>query len=296
MSNKRVNKKEIDALINLLDDPDEGIFNHIRDKFISIGQPVIPFLENAWENAFDMLMQKRIEQIIHSIQFESLQKNLSDWSLNRQEDLLEGILLIARYQYPDLDEGKIKKQLQQIIHDCWLELNDDLTALEKIKIINHIIFDVHLFSANITNYHAPQNSFFNVVIESKKGNQISLSILYLLVAKSLNVPVYGVNLPEHFVVCYVEEKKNLLNLSSENEEPAKILFYINPFSKGIIFQKSDIDVFLKKLNIDPLPSFYYPCSNLDIIKRVLRNLIASYQKLGHNDKIDELNDLLNNLN
>lgn len=296
MSNKRVNKKEIDALINLLDDPDEGIFNHIRDKFISIGQPVIPFLENAWENAFDMLMQKRIEQIIHSIQFESLQKNLSDWSLHRQEDLLEGILLIARYQYPDLDEGKIKKQLQQIIHDCWLELNDDLTALEKIKIINHIIFDVHLFSANITNYHAPQNSFFNVVIESKKGNQISLSILYLLVAKSLNVPVYGVNLPEHFVVCYVEEKKNLLNLSSENEEPAKILFYINPFSKGIIFQKSDIDVFLKKLNIDPLPSFYYPCSNLDIIKRVLRNLIASYQKLGHNDKIDELNDLLNNLN
>ncbi|MCD6065478.1 MAG: hypothetical protein K0S33_304 [Bacteroidetes bacterium] len=291
----RLSKREISALINLLDDPDEGIYTHVKDKFISYGTKIIPYLELAWEDSFDMIIQKRIEEIIHTIQFDTMNDALVNWAKKEQDNLLQGILLVARYQYPDLDEEKILKQISQIKQDVWLEINDELTALEKVKIINHILFDVHQFSGNIANYHAPQNSFINAVLESKKGNPVSLGILYMIIAQELKIPIYGVNLPEHFIVAYVDELANLLNLSSEEATTDNILFYINPFSKGIIFNRKDIDQFLQQLKMDPKAVFYQPCSNLDIIKRVLRNLVYSYEKLGHEEKVKELNLLIKNL-
>jgi regulator of sirC expression with transglutaminase-like and TPR domain len=291
----KISKKEITALIHLLDDPDEQIYVHVKDKFISFGSKVIPHLELAWENSFEMLIQKRIEEIIHLIQFEAVQRELLNWAKKEQEDLLKGILIIARYQYPDLEEEKLRKQINQIKQDVWLEINDELTALETVKILNHIIFDVHQFGGNINNYYSPQNSYINTVLETKKGNPVSLGILYLLIAQELKIPIYGVNLPDHFVLAYVDEMANLLNFSKPTIEPNNILFYINPFSKGIISNRQEIDVFLQKLKLDPIPSYYNPCSNVEIVKRVIRNLIYSYEKLGHTEKIEELSKLLKEL-
>ncbi|MGE0567983.1 MAG: transglutaminase-like domain-containing protein [Bacteroidia bacterium] len=293
MAPKRKNElslREIIALITLLDDPDEEIFSEVKSRFIILGPPAIPHLETAWENSFEMIMQKRIEDIIHSIQFEALQKALSDWNKEGGEDLLKGILIIARYQYPDLDEEKVLKTLAQIKQDVWLELHDDLTALEKIKIVNHILFEVHQFSGNITNYHAPQNSFINNVLESKKGNPLMLSVIYAIICKELDIPVYGINLPQHFVLAYINEHANLMDVNHKSMSN-NILFYINPFSKGMIFSHDDIDQFLKQLNVEPDNKYYLPCDNSVIIKRNLTNLIYSYEKLGYLEKLEELKKL-----
>lgn len=282
--------KEVIALITLLDDPDEVIYDQVKDRFVVLGPPAIPHLETAWENSFDAIMQKRIENIIHTIQFETLQKALKAWAKTDQDDLLKGILILARYQYPDLDENKIRKQLATIKQDVWLELHEDLTALEKVKIINHILFEVHQFSGNITNYHAPQNSFLNNVLESKKGNPLMLSVVYLLICNELKIPVYGINLPQHFVLAYLNEDANLIDVNNKTLSN-NILFYINPFSKGLLFNQKDIDQFLKQLNLDLEPKYYLPCSNIDIIKRCINNLIFSYEKLGYVEKVEELKGL-----
>lgn len=285
-----MNLKEVIALITLLDDPDQIIYDQVKQRFVVLGPPAIPHLETAWENSFDAIMQKRIEIIIHTIQFETLQKALKNWAKNDQDDLLKGILILARYQYPDLDENKIKKQLAAIKQDVWLELHEDLTALEKVKIINHILFEVHQFSGNITNYHAPQNSFINNVLESKKGNPLMLSVVYLLICNDLKIPVYGINLPQHFVLAYINEDANLIDVNNKTLSN-NILFYINPFSKGLLFNQKDIDQFLKQLNLDLEPKYYLPCNNVEIIKRCLHNLIFSYEKLGYLEKVEELKNL-----
>lgn len=260
---------------------------------MSLGPPVIPHLESAWESAYDIVLQKRIEQVIHDIQFEILTRAFKNWVDTESEDLLKGLLLVARYQYPELNEEKIRKEIKQITQDVWLELNEDLTALEKIKILNHIIFDVHNFNgSSITTYYSPQNSFFNCLLETKKGNPVMLSCLYILVAHELKIPIYGVNLPEHFICAYLDEDKNLVSLSNDEATREHVLFYINPFRKGIIFQHSDIDDFVKQLKLEPQASFYAPCSHPDIILRVIHNLIFSYEKLGHEEKVRELNTLL----
>lgn len=281
---------ELSALISLLDDPDENVFSQIREKLLSLGQEVIPHLESAWESSFDPLFQHRIENIIHKIQFDSIREDLHNWAMLGGQNLLFGTILIARYQYPDLHEEKIKKQIDQIRQDVWLELNNNLTALEKVRVINHILFEVHGFSGNTTNFHAPQNSYINNVLESKRGNPLSLAILYTIIAQSLNIPIFGVNLPEHFIVAYKEESQ--FPAITEDSPQKNILFYINPFSKGSVFSSKEIDTFLKQLKLDPAPSYYEPCNNIDIIRRLIRNLIYAFEKLGHVDKIDELKVLL----
>ena len=285
-----MNQTELKALISLLDDPDEKIYFEIREKIRSIGQEVIPLLESAWENSFDSLLQNRVENLIHKIHFESIQQALRIWNRTGGKDLLEAAILIARYQYPDLNEKKLRAHIDQIRNDIWLELNANLTALEKVKVINHILFDVHMFSGNTQNFHAPQNSYINNVLESKKGNPLSLSIVYAVLAQGLNIPIFGVNLPEHFILAYIEDGIGI----SENREnhSSQVLFYINPFSKGSAFSYKEIDAFLKQLNLKSDKIYYQPCSNIDIVSRLIRNLIFSFEKLGYSDKSEEMQALL----
>ncbi|MEX1187768.1 MAG: transglutaminase-like domain-containing protein [Bacteroidia bacterium] len=276
------------AMIMLLEDPDEAIFSEIREQLLNLGAPVIPALEGVWESTFNPNLQRRIEDIIQVIQFSNVKEEIRLWADTGGTDLLQGTILIARYQYPDLDEEEIRRQIELIKKDIWLELNPNLTAFEKIRVLNHILFDVYNFTGNTANYHAPQNSYINNVIESKRGNPLLLSILYSCIAQGLNIPVFGVNLPEHFILAYLDEYTERKSL--DDEEP--ILFYINPFSRGAIFSRREIDVFLKQLNLDPLRIFYESCPNTEIIKRQLRNLVGSYEKLGYPNKVKDLSELL----
>jgi len=285
-----LSKKEVNALINLLDDPDEKIFSTVKGKILDLGEQAIPVLEDAWESSVSILLQTRIENIIHRIQFDKTLEALAAWKQKLAPDLLEGAVIIARYHYPDLDEAKITEGIKQLHQDVWLEMNDQLTALEKVRVINHIFFDVHRFIGNTENYTAPENSYLNKVLETKKGNPLSLAIIYLTLCRKLKLSVYGVNLPQHFVMVYMDE----LILASENREE-NVLFYINPFSKGAIFSRREIDIFLNQLGIESQKSFYLPCSHVEIIKRLVRNLITSYTNLEDREKITDLKEILKTL-
>lgn len=278
---------ELNALINLLEDPDEEVFSAVKDQILSMGSVVIPALEHVWENTFNNILQGRIEDVIHTIQMEQVKAELMLWVETGSNDLLAGTLLISRYQYPDLDTEYVRKQIDLIRRDVWLEINQNLTAYEKVKIINHILFDVYNFSGNTSNYHAPQNSFINNVLESKKGNPLLLSIVYSVIAQGLNIPIYGVNLPEHFILAYRDE----YSIQQEGQEEA-ILFYINPFSRGTVFSRREIDTFLKQLKLEPNRIFYESCPNIDIVSRQVRNLVNSFEKLGYPNKVSELKELL----
>ena len=168
-----------------------------------------------------------------------------------------------------------------------MELHDDMTALEKVQAINHVLFEVHQFSGNISNYHAPQNSFINHVLESKKGNPILLSALYLHIAQELKVPVYGINLPQHFILAYLNDFANHLEADQGNFQK-DILFFINPFSKGLIFQQKDIDQFLKQQELKPQLKHYKPCDYVTMVYKCIEQVIVSYEKLGYAEKVNAL--------
>jgi len=280
-----INETELNSLIRLLDDPDQEIYNHVHEKLLSYGSDAIGYLESAFGSAFDPVQQERIANLVHEIQFDLLKNDLKLWLHGGAFDLLQGILIINRYQYPDVDEQKVINQIEAIKRDIWIQMMNEASAPEQIKLINHVFYNIYGFSGNTTNHLDPQNSFLSQVLETKKGNQISLAIIYAIIAQKLDIPVYGVNLPQHFILAYMDE-------SRESEFEGGVLFYINAFNKGFIFGRRDVDMFLKQLNLKYDKQFYEPCSNMDIIKRVLRNLISAYEHLGSSEKVDELNELL----
>jgi len=286
-----MSETEIRALITLIDDPDEGVYNQVRDRIVSLGDDVVPVLERAWEyDDLGDLFRNRIEDILQTIHLGGVTDRMKAWKESGGEDLLEGALIISRYRYPDMDEQKVKARLASIRQDIWLELNDHLTAFEKVRVFNHIFFQIHGFKGNKRNYHAPQNSYINEVLDTRTGNPLSLAIIYQVLAEDLHLPLRGVNLPNHFVLAYLDEE-TIGGVDTGQHAEENVLFYVNAFSQGDILGRNEINEFLEKLKIDPKPSFYTPCTNMDIIRRQLNNLANSYEKLGDSERSKELEKL-----
>jgi regulator of sirC expression with transglutaminase-like and TPR domain len=282
-----LNIDSIQALINLLDDPDEEIVSHVKSKIVSIGLPVIPFLESAWENLeMSIIHQSRIEQITHEIQFSAIKNELQCWVKSKELDLIEAWIIISKWQYPGINEQNIRSKIEEIRKDVWLEINDNQTAFEKIKILNKVFYTRYLFKGDNKHYHSPLNSFINTVLDSKHGNPLSLSILYSTIAQSLNIPVYGVNLPNHFILAYMDE--NRVNQLLGNNTNSGVFFYINAFSEGSILYENDIRKFLADLKLPEEKNYFEPCSHTTIVQRIIVNLISSYQSTGKSEKVKEL--------
>ena len=273
-------KKELKALVSLLEDEDGEVSKHVEEKIISIGSEVIPFLEKEWESSFNPTVQRKIEDLIHALQFDYLKVRLQEWIKNGAEDLLEGVWMVATYQYPDLELSFLKKEIEQLYYQVWIDFKQNLHPFDQIKLINNALFEKLKFKANTKNFHSPGNSMINVVLETKRGNPISLCILYILIAQKLDLPIYGVNLPNLFICTYKTKDHQ---------------FYINAFNKGLIFSKSDIENYVHQLHLNPVDLFFQPCSNADIIKRTLRNLIISFEKIGDHQKSDEVKQLLQSI-
>ncbi|MEO7989121.1 MAG: transglutaminase-like domain-containing protein [Chryseolinea sp.] len=269
---------ELKALVSLLEDEDTQIVSHVEEKILSLGTTIIPFLEQEWEGNFNPHVQRKIEDLIHVLQYELVKERTRNWYESEDQDLLTGLWLIATYQYPDLELIKLKQELEQIYYDTWLEFKPELYPFDQVKVINSVLFNKLKFGANTKNFHSPGNSMINTVLETKRGNPITLCVIYMLVAQKLKLPIHGVNLPNLFVLTYKDENHTQ--------------FYINVFNKGLIFSKQDIENYINELHLAPQPSFFEPCSSLEIIRRVFRNLIMSFDKMGEHAKAEEVKELL----
>lgn len=273
-----MNDNELKALISLLDDEDREVVEHVEQQIRQMGGQMIPFLEAQWEGSFNADLQKRIEEIIHDLQYESVLDRMRDWKNGGAMDLLEGLWIVATYQYPDLSLHKLKQDVEQLFYDVWVDFKPDMHPDEQIKAMNSAFFSKLKFAPNTKHFHSPANSMINQVLESRRGNPITLCVLYMLIAKRLNLPVFGVNLPNLFVLTY--------------KNSSGIQFYINVFNRGLIFTTKDIDQYIDQLNVKRLDTFYQPCTNADIVRRVLRNLTLAFEKNGDTERVREVEQIL----
>jgi len=275
-------RPELTALVNLLDEPDENAFLKVKEKLYYFGKDALPFLEHARDDVFDSRVQERIDQIIHRIYLDEITDEFTHWLNTGSSDLLKGFILVSRTDNPLLEEDSITREVEQLRMDAWLELNDDLTALEKIKVLNHIMFHVHSFDGNKIYPMAQENFYLPSLLKTRKGSSLSLGMLYIIIAQKLNIPIVGVNLPQHFILAYVSEEK--IDLPAVDD----VKFYINPMNKGSVFTRREIELFISQLKIPADISYFTPCSNIDIIDRLLEDLIFINERQNRPEKITDL--------
>ncbi|HEU0064955.1 MAG TPA: transglutaminase family protein [Flavisolibacter sp.] len=268
--------KEISALFNLIDDPDEEVFGAVTERIIVFGKTIIPNLEHLWETTPNEEIQGRIEIIIHRLHYTDLVEDFRQWTISGHHDMLVGSLLVSKFQYPDLSTGPVLLEVEKIRRNIWLELNNYLTPLEQIRIVTGILYSYYNLKGNEVAYSEINEFLIHKVLESKRGNQLSNGIIYLIICELLDIPVKAIAVPKQFVLAYFKP-----GYSSEgtNDHLNKIEFFIDP-SSGMVFTHKDIESYFKRISVPPVQSYFKPLSN----KRVIQYLIEEASKCFSSEK------------
>lgn len=280
--------REISALFHLIDDPDVEVFKTVADKIIDYGLEIIPNLEHLWETTPDEDTQIRIELLIHRLHFRDIKEAFENWSKMADPDLFTGAMLVARFQYPDLDINALREEVQKLRRNIWLEINSYLTPLEETNVLSTILYGYFNLKGFETSYQQPNDFLINKVIESKKGNPIGNGILYLIFCDMLDIPIRAINIPKQFILAYFEKEFDFDEMNDKLSE--KIQFYIDP-ATGQVYTQKDIDVYFKRISVPPVASYFTPLSNKMVIKHLLLEFSKCFKDERNDYKQAELMEL-----
>lgn len=275
METKTFDERELRSLVGLLDEEDPKSLELVRGQIMSIGEPVIPFLEELREASPGALGQ-RADVMTRELRNGALQREFRDLAKQTDVDLERGALLVAKFGYPGFDPGLYTKWLDQVADRVRGELPQDGDTTLSLQRAAAVLFQTLGFAGNEARYYDPDNSFMNRVIDTRRGIPVTLSILFLLVAKRLQLPAYGVGAPGHFLVGF-----------KSGPYPC----FLDAFHKGKLLDVSEVRRLLARSGYQFKPEFLTPCSNREIVLRLLRNLIAIYDKMGSTERAERLGAL-----
>lgn len=280
----------IKTLISLLDDSDEEVYLAVREKLIEGGTDNLSLLEDALGSATNLKQHERLESVIDRLKAIRLGDKMIQWAHSENKSLLEAWALVSSIQNIEVPSEKVEKLIQQLVQDIWIELNELQTSFEKISIVNRIIFDTYHFELNYSDISATENCFINNLLISRKGNPISLTILYCIIAKHLNLPVQPIGINYNMFLGYFDPA---ISREAFGETAHPFLFFINMEHKGAIVGIKEMEFFIKE------NKEYWNdrllLSNEELIKKLLLFIKESYLSKGEEDKAGLADDLLNKI-
>mgnify|MGYP000358982266 CR=1 FL=1 len=280
--------KEIQALLKLIDDPDEIVYETVSNKIISFGKDIIPNLENYSETFVNAALQDRIESLIKRLHFEDIKEDFLKWS-SGTADLLAGCLLLSKYVHPNMDATVIFKEIEKLRRNIWLEMNSYLTPMEQINVIGSIVYNYYKQKGIEINYENADGFLLNKTLELRKGNAFGNGTLLLILCGLLDVPVYAINIPKQFILGYFDQHYDVLNPKGHASE--KIKFYIDPVN-GQMYSHKDVENYFKKMSLPPTSSFFKPFDNKSIMVLMLSELKKCFENEAQYLKIKEINSLI----
>ncbi len=286
---QQYNDKEITALLQLVDDPDDEVFDTVATKLLHYGKNIIPRLEQVWESTADENLQERIELLIHRVHFNDLQTEFVEWSRAKHPEILRGAILVAKYKYPDVNVPAILTQFDHIRRNIWLELNNYLTPLEQINVFNSILYNYYKMQGHELTVRETKYFFINQVLESKQGNAYSIGVLYLAVCEMLDIPVFAVEVPRQFIFAYIDTLHSFFGTDKAGVQ--QIQFYIDPTS-GMAYTQQDLDMYLRKINATDRENYFKPLTTRRVIYKMLEELCLCYRYRNEDASADEIQQLM----
>jgi regulator of sirC expression with transglutaminase-like and TPR domain len=180
-------------------------------------------------------------------------------------DLAEAALCIAWEDRGIDSRTAALRELDTLAELVRPRLPSTATALDVIGALNRTLFSEYGLRGNTWNYNDPANSFLDQVLTTRAGLPITLSVIYLEVARRLELPIYGLGLPGHFLVRYTTPEGDL---------------YIDPFNRGRLWTMAECQTQLAAFYGEITPEFIeqamQPVLRRAILERMLRNLKSVY--------------------
>lgn len=188
----------------------------------------------------------------------------------RREDfqLDHAALLIGAWDFPERDLEGYRDALDGIANRVRPDVARATNGIGRARAISDWLFDRMGYAGNTDDYYDPKNSFLAEVIDRRTGIPISLSVLYLEVARRVGVLAQGVNFPGHFLVRVAIEDAWL---------------FLDPYTQGRVLMPADLESLLRKTTTPTAvlePSVIAAASKRQIVARMLVNLAGIYGRNG----------------
>jgi regulator of sirC expression with transglutaminase-like and TPR domain len=270
----KLDEKQRRALISLLADDDQNVYRTVREKIISYGPATAPWLRE-YTLSNDPVLRRRAHEIVSHFDRQAADTQLLAFCLNQGEDfdLEQSVLLLSRTQYPDINTEAYSALLDEYAGDLRdrLDLNGDPSQI--LKVINDYLFRELKFTGDEHNFYDPDNSYFNRVMDRRTGNPISLSLVYLLLARRLHLPMAGIGLPGHFLCRYQSSRAEV---------------YVDAFRGGRLQTKADCVKHVVQLRQRFDESCLAPVSSRRILLRICANLHQIYTQRKSAEQVERL--------
>lgn len=275
------NSGEILALINLIEDPDEEVYNSITNRFVGYGKTILPVLKEQLDFTSDPMVVKRIEDILFKVSLSLLTEALQNWKESTSGSLQEASILISNFIEPNLEDEEVLFEIEKMKKSIWLEINDYLTPLEEIIIVNKILFTYYKIKGIETKYKTNTEFNFCELLIKKTGNGLPMGALYLILCDLLNLSVKPIDIPQQNLLAYYVQEEYL----SEKNETA--LFFIDPIN-GHVYTHQDIETYLKKINHPHDTTLLKPLSEEGYINKWIVGLAKCEKENGEKNRHAEL--------
>lgn len=273
-------KSEIESLIYLLEDPDPEVQMGVKRRFRELGEQAVPLLDQFRSESIHDSERNTINEIIYNITIGSLMEEFSlllENGVQNSVTLEKAVLMLSRFGNPTIRVEDYERKLDQMARQIGTDIAYTPSIQEKMQILLQFVFRELRFRGDSKDYHSPENAFIDRVIDRRKGLPIMLSLVVIFIARRLNLPFYGVNMPIHFMLMYQTHNQQIL---------------IDPFDGGTIVTYDQCYYFLKKNGIEPRPEHLQKADEADILARCIRNLIHSYGKSNQDRRVRDLRELL----
>jgi len=267
---QRLTESQRTALISLLGDEDQSVYETVHAKLISFGEEVVNWLK-PYTISDDPLLRRRAQRIILSFERKAADERFMDFCASRGEDLPleEGVWQLAKTQYPEINVSAYEALLDAYAAVLRTRINFTGTAEEILDTLNRYLFNELHFAPNEANYYDPDNSYLNRVMDKRTGNPISLCTVYLLLGRRLKLPITGIGLPGHFVCRYQTSTAEI---------------YVDAFNRGKLLTKADCIKYLLHTHHGLEEGYLAPVTPRRILLRMCANLHQIYL---HNELADE---------
>lgn len=242
-----MNNNEIMSLLRLLEDPDDSVFQAIKGKFIEDSNLFKDYLENYVALSYSEIGRSRAEFILNEIFFLDFEAKLNRYLRDKKSRLIEGVAILETYFSKDVEQNEIVELFNEINKKIWLEINEQLTGIEKVKLIGKILFEKeNILSLPSGEISAKSLSMFNCMLQ-KKYSSPSLAMMYCMIAQESEVPLFPLFVPGLFLLSYVD---NELADAVFQEATNGSVFYIHPYDKGEFINHQIIEKYLQENKIE----------------------------------------------
>jgi regulator of sirC expression with transglutaminase-like and TPR domain len=280
---------EITALLNLIEDPDENVYQTVKSRIIEIGNSIIPALEDIKDLEVTPLQTDRIDEIIAAILLKKLQNSVDIWLQSDEKSYLEIAFHIHEYNYPDAQKADFLFEIERIRKSIWLELNNYLTPLEEVNIFNKVLFAHFKFNTRELNYQKINDFDLGKLLKYKTSNTYPISVLYIILAEMLGIPIEPVSVPKQNLLAYIDLTKEISNNNKQ-----EIIFFIDPLS-GQVYSHKDINIYISKINPPEKGNSIDQNNRILFIKRWLTDLAKSEKENGFEVKYAGIRDIIKKL-